>query len=705
MVQTNMNARVYRYGLLSPTEHGALVRDQMRAAHVYRNFLIEIERARRAVMRAEMPDDVAALAAEVRRVDEVVGLALVAVKASRAETRTRAVPEELAARLKAAREAKREAVGRLREARAKQRIDLAPWLAAANRGESTGRVEVERYLRAVLAYSALDDRPVPVGPNSAERATARIARENAAYAIQESAAAYATDEHPVHKAARVDAIQMRAGELRRAARAACGVPQGTYALVEAADDAARKVPIWEDAEPNDPGFVRWQGEGRVGVQLQGGLPALAVFGDDTRLRIAAVRDGAWHAKTRSERRRSARTVLRMRVGSEGREPVWASWPMVMHRPLPEGSRVMVAVVSLRKIGPREEWSVALTVDVGARKQARPSSNGAGAVAVDLGWRALPDGGMRVGYWRGTDGSEGEIRLSAADVRGLRLPEGLRSTRDRAMNAALGALVQWLRGNGMPEWMRAFTGRRGSLPTEPQALAWLSEWKSPGRLAKLVRCWRNKRYNGDDGAFAAAEAWRYHDEHLWSWETSQRTGALRHRREVYRIAAADLARRYNTLVLEDFDLRRVARRHAPDAESAENGTARSNRQAVATSELRAALVNAFASEGKTKLVVPAVDSTRTCTVCGIVRAFDAAADIMHTCECGTTWDQDANAALVLLRRGERCGEAEVSGSARDDECANDVVAVRESRWVRAKRVKREREAERGTARGTEGNPSE
>src|SRR5690606_27442140 len=128
-------------------------------------------------------------------------------------------------------------------------------------------------------------------------------------------------------AADLAAINVRANDMRKALRARCGVYWGTYLLAEAAADAQRR-------EKMDPSFRRWTGEGRIGVQIQGGMPAVAlVGGDDTRLQVDAIDPRAWSG-TRSERRLHARTTLRIRIGSEGRDPVWASFPMIMHRPLP-----------------------------------------------------------------------------------------------------------------------------------------------------------------------------------------------------------------------------------------------------------------------------------------------------------------------------------------------------------------------------------
>ena len=52
-----MATLVYRYGLLAPTLEADEVAAQMRAAHRYRNTLVEIERGRRTAIRTAEQDD------------------------------------------------------------------------------------------------------------------------------------------------------------------------------------------------------------------------------------------------------------------------------------------------------------------------------------------------------------------------------------------------------------------------------------------------------------------------------------------------------------------------------------------------------------------------------------------------------------------------------------------------------------------------
>jgi hypothetical protein len=594
-----VSIRVYKYGLLPPTENAALVRDQMRLAHRYRNTLVEIERGRRAAMReAERSyGDAVGLSADVDAAEESLHAVLEQLKAERVERGNKRDTPEIKATLAEARKTKVSAVAAWRE-----------------------------YRRSVSEQPAM----------MAER----------------------------------DRINGLAAELRRSARAHCGVYWGTYLLIEAADDASRKMPLYEGADPNDPRFARWAGEGRVGVQLQGGLPIADLFGDDSRMRVDRVDDRAWHAESRGDRRRASRTALRLRVGSDGRAPVWASWPMTMHRPIPDGAVIKTAVVSLRLIGPREEWTVAITTGLPDDMRLRPSPPD-GAVAIDLGWRGTVDG-TRAVTWAATDGEIGSMALVPHTVRGPQKADELRGIRDANFNEARDALLKRLREmDNVPDWVALDLSRMG-------------QWRSIDRLTRLVRRWRDRRWPGDEEAFASAKAWRYHDDHLWRWESSQRTKSLRHRRETYRILAATLAVKYRTVILDDFDLSEVARvPTASDDEKRDLPGARSIRQIVAPSELRLALQNAFAQVE----IVDGAYMSRTCHACGSVESYDQASNIYHACRaCRVVWDQDENAAINLLTRWrERRGDIEKAGVARKAKSANKWARVKEESKQRRERM--------------------
>lgn len=607
--------RVYRYGLLPPTERAAEVDQQMLLAHRYRNTLIEIERARRVVLRDVAGGSAGIPALEKKLADaQTIELAAAqAIKTSRKETRTRSETEAMRQTLREARVVRSEAGKALREA------------------------------RVVLRQEPDYDR-------------------------------------------KIAEINERAKEIWKGARALCGVYWGTYLLIEDAMMASKKSPLYDGTDPNDPRFIRWGGEGKVGVQIQKGASVGEIFaGDDTRMRIDPVDLLAWHSPVRGERRRKSRTFLRLRIGSdEHRKPLWAVWPMILHRPFPEGARIKEAVVQKIWCGPRAEWTVDITVEFHPVQRVSVAE---GAVAINLGWRKI-ENDLRVASWVGSDGEKGELRLDAYAIGGLLKPEELTSIRDKSFNEHRIKLAEWLEKPGceVSPWLK-------------EKSAYLAQWRSPGRLASLVMQWKRFeivegrkiypfRFKGDEEIFTVMEAWRYHDYHLWDWLSNQRSQALRHRREIYRIFASKLSKRYGTLVLETFDLRKVAAKEKVE-EAAENQTARKNRQLASVSELRLCLRNLYPTAQEEN----ASYATHECHGCHHVDTFKAEDSLVHQCSaCKLVWDQDENAARVLLHRYQK----RLLGGATPVSTPEGT----ESRWTKAKRKSEENKERRTLSKEVE-----
>jgi hypothetical protein len=567
---------------------------------------------------------------------------------------------------------------------------------AAHRALLSGETEVARLeaelaaadasvVEAVraLAQAKSAGRTAKVDPEQKAALTARKAvRTSVADALRE--ARRAARGRLREAAAAIDAASVEKGKIARSHRPCAW---GTGGIIEAAVEASRKDAAKMPGADHDPRFVGWRGEGAIAVQIQNGRDAEEIEGGIcTQLRI----DPPTLLRGRPAPR-DART-LRIRIGSEAdKSPIWAAFPMRMHRPLPPGSRIKAAKITLRLIGPRPEWSVHLTVDM--PDAARPEAPGA-AVAMDVGWRKIGDG-VRVARWVGSDGASGEIRLTNGEtlatglpnlrlpgsiVSGLEKPEGIQQVRDRIFNEARDALTAWLDKVGLPAWS-------------------IGQWRSKARLVGLICHWPQGLFFDLDGGAAMWErlhAWRRSDRHLWQYETGQRTGAERARREIYRIVAKELARRYQTLVLEDFDLRQ--KREPVESETRENETAIGNKRTAALSVFRDALSNAFGARNVT--VLDPAYSTKICHACGVVEDFDAAVHLEHTCNaCGATWDQDDNAAKNLLAwwLRERSGGGEEPGIARDAGLAPETKPAGETKWAKIKRLRAEKEASRATAR--------
>ena len=425
------------------------------------------------------------------------------------------------------------------------------------------------------------------------------------------------------------AIGEEANEEVRQARARCGVYWGTYLLVEQAVQAARK-------NPADPVFQRWNGCGRVGVELIHGVAVPELFGDDTRLQISP-------PATTGSKRSQTMTRVRIRVGTEkdGRAPIFAEFPFRMHRPLPADGLVKWAWISKSLKGRWVNWDLQIVVEAESfRREPRPASDG-GVIALDIGWRKRPeeDGtNLRMAYWLDDQGRRGELRVPSEIHETLKHAESIRSIEDKNFDAIRGRLLGWMKEHPLPAELSA-------------SLEYLAQWKAPRKLGRVVDAWKAMRCEGDGAIFDELTAWWKQHRHLYDWESCERDRTLGRRKALYLEWAADLTKRYAVIVLEDFNLREVAVLQPPDAEKKDlPKPVRRNRTVAACSEFRLALEHAAAKNGCTIDLEPCADTTATCAKCGNIERFDHR-PLVHACErCGGESgpvDQDRNAAENLL----------------------------------------------------------
>jgi len=563
--------KVYEYGALAPTANLKVVQDQMSLAHRYYNTLIEIERGRRdAIDKATSNDEVMRLTKLLDEANAQLEQARIQIKKERAKTRSSEPEKTRAARAEVAtvKEAKRAIVEQLREAR-------------------------------------------------------RTFKES-----PEAQAALA-------------AAHERANDAIKAARAASGLYWGTYLIVEAAIEQAAKDSIKETVRAGHrvlPRFKRWTGEGHLAVQLQHGLDTVKVHEpapgggpSDTRCWIRPVDLSAW-VKGTPLRERKQHTVAFIRVGSEGRAPVFAEVPIKLHRPLPPGS-IKWAHLLRRRVADREQWFVQFVVDVAA--DAPREKCGQGAAGIDVGWRQLDDGSLRVAVLHDEYGKTRHLVLPVDLLSKHQHVQGLQSLRSTNLDAAKLDVIGWMGSAAGVDF--------GDL--KPQHV---SMWRSPGRIHRLVR---DHGASMPEALRAKLAAYLEQDRHLWQWQEHERNKVLDRRLDLYRVFAAQVARTYHRVGLEDMDMRVFARQVAPEDGAKETDARRGNRQFAAISILRDAIRNACLDRGALVEEVPPEYTTLRCHACGeIDEDWDPAKELEHTCpKCAAHWDQDENAARNLLAR--------------------------------------------------------
>ena len=404
---------------------------------------------------------------------------------------------------------------------------------------------------------------------------------------------------------KLDAIESENLVARKKARAECGVFWGTYLSVEESLRDVRK------GAP--PEFKRWNGTGKVVVQIQRGMSIDELTAaKDTKVRLSG-------------------KDLSLRIGSEGRAPIFATLPISQDRPLPAGGQIMWAWARRERIGCQEHWTAGFTVRGGERKSIPLATSG--MVGIDVGWRLVKDG-LRVSKWVGSDGRRGELVLPQALLDRRTQSDELRSIRDDNFNRIRDRLAAWIAEHEASDWMREQTKE-------------LSKWKSPQRLGSLWWNWKDQRFPGDDEIFPEVQAWRKQDRHLWNWEAHNLRRLSNSRKDIYRVFARRLCEQYAVAFVEDTDWRELAKLKPVEEDRTGEAAMRKHMRSAAVGELIECLKWRF-QDGLKKL--PAKNTTRTCHACGKITPVNGVS-IWHLCECGAAWDIDDNAAENLLASGK------------------------------------------------------
>ena len=436
--------------------------------------------------------------------------------------------------------------------------------------------------------------------------------------------------------AELDAMDERVLAWQKLERAATPTYWGTYLSVEESVKQAAKK-----ATPEFRAWRPYSGKvtvgGSVGVQLQKGLSVAQLHAcTHQQARLQPVPEEAYGLR-RGERKRASRTTLMVRVGSEGRAPIWARFPIIMHRPLPEDATIKYIRVKRERIGTNFRWEATFTLETDQRtRPLRPPSVSAG---VDLGWRRVGDH-LKIAHVESETGETDQVLMPMSIVARFDRADSIRSIRTLNWHENLRpALTMWLKStSSAPEWLRK--GLRG-----------MGNWNNPAKMTRLAYRWTDNRFAGDETIFSAVADWLCQDRHLHQIEDNGRKKAALDRREIYRLEAKRVAQKWPRLVVNGLDLSKTARRNKPE-DGADPEAPHYYRADAAAGEFREALKQVARSCGTEVVLIEA--PAKDCHACGKACVWDAEKQVSHTCEhCGAHWNADANQARKLLAaaRGE------------------------------------------------------
>ena len=414
------------------------------------------------------------------------------------------------------------------------------------------------------------------------------------------------------------------------ARQNSGLWWGNYNAVAASYERARQMTFRRKAELH---FHRHDGGGRFTNQIQGGMTTDALFSSGhSQVQVSPLRADAWTHPCRGERRRLQRTTMTATVFTRDGQRRSVSWPMIMHRPIPDDSLIKEVVVSRRRQGNAWRWSVTFTCSR-MIEPPRPAETGQ-IKAIDLGWRKV-EGGLRVA----TVLAEGQahpthIILPQAILDGFAYADDIRGERDDMLNEVLPKVraIDWTQA---PPTLAAI----GQAVKAAPKIGF-------GRVASLAIAWReHSDWRAED--YELLEAWRKDDKRLWIEEFNLRDKLQGRRRDFYRNQAKALVAGVRVVILEEFDLAEAAKvKRENGQENVIPAPSRHYRTVAAIHELRK-WVELQAVKVSAEICRHSGVSTWLCHACGLDVHSAHPESLIQSCSNGHVWDQDENACRNML----------------------------------------------------------
>ena len=380
------------------------------------------------------------------------------------------------------------------------------------------------------------------------------------------------------------------------------------ATAVAAFDMARVKAMKENAELRFHGF---DGTGKYAVRRTGGFTLDELMtGKLSFARLEALPPADLGGLSERGRRHRARHHLTMTVSTviaedSTKKRHQVTWPIILHRPLPDDCLIKHIHVQRKRVGNRFEWSCSITVDTPETVKSVHDHPSKIACGIDLGFRQVKEG-LRVATLADSSGGLRHYMIGQDWLDSMNYVEAIQSELSETANLVWVQLRPLLAGlrecpeplheritgmlkAGAKTPIRAMRVLYRKLSNEPSlmpnALALLDDWQERiGRRAREMHDLRDKLLN--------------------------------HRKDTYRNIAREIARDYSLVRIASLRLKGMARVKRDDGSDTKLAdSARKNRNRAALAELTLYIQHACIKTGATFEKLDTTYMTRTCSQCG------------------------------------------------------------------------------------------
>lgn len=352
------------------------------------------------------------------------------------------------------------------------------------------------------------------------------------------------------------------------ARDNCALPPGTYQKVEEAVAQAKKMSL-----PRPPRFKSFRGTGRIAVQLF--KTTFADLFDGTNTKLQLVKD-TLPPGTVKRGKQIRYWRVKIRIGSNGRKPIWAEFPVKLHRTPPPDTEVKWAWILVRKQGQRIRYELQLTLQHNVFDvPKRPAGVGDGG-HIQLGWGEVR-GGIRIAHW-----PDDQLVVPWSMIRRAERAHALKGYADTHAEAAKRVFKLTLRGTPFEgvrmDYVRSDRSRAklarairdfavhvfGEYPLKDLWLAWKKS-KPRDLFVSLPEAsrWLQDHFKGrwkvQPELHQQARlawwlfTWTKKDHHLRQWSADAEAGFVRARDQFFRERAILLGTQFETMTIDKYSI--------------------------------------------------------------------------------------------------------------------------------------------------------
>ena len=360
------------------------------------------------------------------------------------------------------------------------------------------------------------------------------------------------------------------------------------------------------------------------------------------VRIKALPVASFDVLSERSRRGRARHHLTMIVlpvitesGTKIRHEI--TWPIILHRPLPDDCLIKYIHVQRKRVGDRFEWVCSITIDTPEVHIKMLDHQSISVCGIDLGFRQIKND-LRIATLADSSGCLRYYTLGQDWLDSMNYVEAIQSNLSETANSVWAQLRLIL-----TELLEYPESLREQITGMLKAGA-----KTPIRAMRAMHRSLSNDPSLIPDALALLDGWQKRIKRRTKEMYDLRNKLINRRKNIYRNIACEIARDYSLVRIANLRLKDIAKVKRSDGSDTKlTDIARKNRNRAALAELTLYIQQACIKNGVAVEKIDTTYMTRTCSQCGHLNPADTG-DLQLSCEgCGALYDQDDNAAKNYL----------------------------------------------------------